>query len=35
MLLASVTLPAGVSGTLTWGGRTAALVPGPQRITLE
>ncbi len=34
-LLASVTLPAGVSGTLTWGGRTAALVPGPQRLTLE
>ncbi len=34
-LLASVTLPAGVSGTLTWGGRTAALVPGPQRVALE
>ncbi len=34
-LTAEVTLPAGVTGTLVWGGRTATLHEGAQTITLQ
>ncbi len=35
MLTAEVSLPAGVTGTLTWGGRTATLTSGAQTVRLR